>query len=155
VGWAIAVVPASFLSFDFIIPVLLDLLTIFFVVASLLLLWLNLRGWRRKRVVITPENYDSVDRKDRSAQLPRDAESLMPWSTPFDDPIDLPDGRKLMTLRDAAAYIAELPEAEQQAEEWQTAARCLIDTANGSNLMMHARIVMLRASGKPELKRDE
>jgi hypothetical protein len=84
----------------------------------------------------------------------REAESLMPWSTPFDDPIELPDGRKLITLRDAAAYIAELPE-EQQAEEWQTAARCLIDTAKGSNLMMHARIVILRALSKRELKRDE
>jgi hypothetical protein len=137
------------------IPVLLDFLTIFFVVAGAALLWLNLRLWRRNRVAITSENYDrSVDRKDRSAQMPREAESLMPWSTPFDDPIDLPDGGKLITLRDAAAYIAELPE-EQQAEEWQTAARRLIDTANGSNLMMHARMVILRALSKRELKRDE
>jgi hypothetical protein len=142
--------------FHFMIPVLLDLLTIFFVVAGVVLLWLNLRVWRRNRVAITSEHYDrSVDRKDRSAQMPREAESLMPWSTPFDDPIELPDGRKLVTLRDAAAYIAELPEAEQQVEEWQTAARCLIDTARGSNLMMHARIVMLRGLSKRELKRDE
>ena len=53
------------------IPVLLDLLTIFFVVAGVALLWLNLRLWRRNRVAITSENYDrSVDRKDRSAQMP-------------------------------------------------------------------------------------
>jgi hypothetical protein len=138
------------------IPVLLDLLTIFFAVAGVVLLWLNLRVWRRNRLVITPETSDrSEERKDRPAEEPREAESLTPWSTPFDDPIDLPDGRKLITLRDAAAYIAELPEAEQQAEEWQTAARCLVDTAKGSNLMMHARIVMLRALGKRKLKRDE
>ena len=137
-------------------PVLLDFLTIFFVVAGVALLWLNLRAWRRNRVAITSENYDrSVDREDRSARMPREAESLMPWSTPFDDPIDLPDGRKLITLGDATSYITELPEAEQQAEEWQTAARCLVDTAKGSNLMMHARIVMLRALSKRELKRDE
>jgi hypothetical protein len=99
------------------IPVLLDLLTIFFVVAGSLLLWLNLRAWRRNRVAITCENYDRLDREDRSAQLPREAESLMPWATPFDDPIDLPNGRRLITLRNGAAYIAELSEAEQQAEE--------------------------------------
>ena len=28
----------------------------------------------------------------------------MPWSAQFVDPIILPDGRKLKTLRDAAAY---------------------------------------------------
>jgi hypothetical protein len=143
-------------AFHFMIPALLDLLTIFFVVAGVVLLWLNLRAWRRNRVAITSEHYDrSEDRKDRSAQMPREAESLMPWSTPFDDPIDLPDGRKMVTLGNAASYIAELPEAEQQAEEWQTAARCLIDSARGSNLMTHARIAMLRGLSKRELKRDE
>ena len=30
----------------------------------------------------------------------------------FYDPIILPDGRKLLTLRDAAEYIAALPKAE-------------------------------------------
>src|SRR6476659_6206669 len=34
--------------------------------------------------------------------------------------IDLPDGRKLLMLRDATAYTA-LPKAEQDTEEWQTA----------------------------------
>jgi len=83
---------APFCFFDSMIPVLLDLLTIFFVVAGVVLLWLNLRVWRRNRVVITPENYDqSAKRKDRPAEQPREAESLMPRSTPFDDPIDLSD----------------------------------------------------------------
>jgi hypothetical protein len=128
------------------IPVLLDLLTIFFVVAGVVLLWLNLRVWRRNRVVITPENDDrSEHRKDRAAQPPREAERLMPWSTPFEDSIDLPNGRKLITLRDAASYITELPRVDQQAEEWQTAARRLIDTAERRNLIMHAQSGMLRA----------
>jgi hypothetical protein len=35
----------------------------------------------------------------------------MPWSKRFYDPIILPDGRKLLTLRDAATYITELPKA--------------------------------------------
>ena len=51
---------------------------------------------------------------------------LMPWSDRFEDPIPLPNGRQLVTLRDAATYIQKLPKAEQQAREWQTAAHCLI-----------------------------
>jgi hypothetical protein len=34
----------------------------------------------------------------------------VPWSTPFDDPIVLPNGRKLITLKDAATlrhWLAE------------------------------------------------
>jgi hypothetical protein len=38
----------------------------------------------------------------------------------------LPNGRKLITLRDAAKYIVKLPKAEQQAPEWQTAAEVLM-----------------------------
>jgi hypothetical protein len=119
------------------IPVLLDLLTIFFLVAGMVLLWLNLRMWRATGLSITPENYNRPeDRKQSSPLPPREAESLMTWSTPFDDPIDLPDGRKLITLRDAATYIAELPEAERQ--ECQIAARSLIDAAERQDLIMQA-----------------
>jgi hypothetical protein len=31
------------------------------------------------------------------------------WQRAFDDPIPLPDGRKLITLRDAGDYITSLP----------------------------------------------
>jgi hypothetical protein len=34
------------------------------------------------------------------------------WSTPFEDPIPLPNGRQLVTLEDAATYITGLPKAE-------------------------------------------
>ena len=75
----------------------------------------------------------------------------MPWSAAFDDPIPLPRGRQLGTLRDAAKYIVKLPKAEQQLEHWQTAAACLIGAAEGRDFLMHARIGMLRAlnHGKP------
>jgi hypothetical protein len=43
------------------------------------------------------------------------------WARPFDDPVLLPGGRKLVTLRDAADYIMKLPKAEQNLEAWQTA----------------------------------
>jgi hypothetical protein len=107
------------------IPVLLDLLTVFFIIAGMVLLWLNLRVWRRTRLQIAPENSE--------------------WSTPFDDAIDLPDGSKLITLRDAAAYVGTLPEAEQQAAEWKSAARSLIEAATHRDLLVLAHIDMLKA----------
>ena len=50
----------------------------------------------------------------------------MAWSTPFDEPIVLPNGRKLITLKDAGAYITRLPKAEHAAPEWQNAMEALI-----------------------------
>jgi len=38
----------------------------------------------------------------------------MPWSRPFDKPIQPPKGKALATLKDAAAYIMALPKSEQQ-----------------------------------------
>jgi hypothetical protein len=62
------------------------------------------------------------------------------WKTPFDDPIPLPRGRQLVTLKDAASYIMKLSKAEQNLEEWQTAGEILIKTAEGRDFLMHARI---------------
>jgi hypothetical protein len=67
------------------------------------------------------------------------------WKRLFDDPISLPDGSQLVTLKDAADYIMKLPKAEQDLPEWHTAAACLIGAAEGRDFMMHARIVVLRA----------
>ena len=39
----------------------------------------------------------------------------MAWFKRFIDPIILPDGRKLLTYRDAAEYITALPKAERDA----------------------------------------
>jgi hypothetical protein len=70
---------------------------------------------------------------------------MVDWSREFDDPIPLPRGRQLVTLKDAAGYIMKLPKAEQDLTEWQTAAGCLIGAAEGRDFLMHARIGMLRA----------
>jgi hypothetical protein len=43
------------------------------------------------------------------------------WQRRFDEPIPLPKGKRLATLRDAALYITKLPKAEHDAEEWLTA----------------------------------
>jgi hypothetical protein len=70
----------------------------------------------------------------------------MPWSTPFDDPIRLHNGRELRTLREAADYITALPEPEQHETRWQVAIETLINAAEtGGGWLMFARIGMLRA----------
>jgi mRNA-degrading endonuclease HigB of HigAB toxin-antitoxin module len=45
----------------------------------------------------------------------------MSWARHFDEPIPLPRGRRLVTLKDAANYIQKLPKAEQDLDEWQAA----------------------------------
>jgi hypothetical protein len=45
---------------------------------------------------------------------------------PIRDPIPLPRGRQLVTLKDAADYIMKLPKTEQNLPEWQAATEALI-----------------------------
>jgi hypothetical protein len=67
------------------------------------------------------------------------------WSRRFDDPIPLPSGRQLVTLKDAAGYIMKLPKAEQNRERWQTAVRELMIAAERNGIMMLAQMAMLQA----------
>jgi hypothetical protein len=69
----------------------------------------------------------------------------VPWSTRFDDPIVLPGGRKLTTLRDAADYITELPKAEAEESEWQAAIEALMLVVELGGPAMFARIGVMRA----------
>jgi hypothetical protein len=70
----------------------------------------------------------------------------MPWSAEFEDPIVLADGRKLVTFRDAATYIAKLPKTEHDLEIWQIAVQHLLRAAETSGAwLMLARIGVLRA----------
>jgi hypothetical protein len=48
------------------------------------------------------------------------------WQRIFEDPIPLRDGRKLVTLRDAANYITSLPKKESDLPEWQAAIEVLM-----------------------------
>jgi hypothetical protein len=90
----------------------------------------------------------------------------------FDDPIVLPDGRRLVTLQDAGTYITKLPKAEHTAPDWQAAMEALIVVVTLGGPTMFARIGMMRALnrhvervldrsrkdthwGKRKLKRDE
>ena len=67
------------------------------------------------------------------------------WSRRFDDPIPLPRGRQLVTLKDAGNYITKLPKAEHEAPEWQAAMECLILVAEKNGPTMMARIGIMRA----------
>jgi len=67
------------------------------------------------------------------------------WSRSFEDPIVLPDGRELITLKIAADYIMKLPRAEQNLAEWQTAVATLILVAERGGPTMLARIGVMRA----------
>jgi len=96
----------------------------------------------------------------------------MAWFRAFEDPITLPGGRTLRTLRDAAKYIMTLPPGKtRQSDEWQAAIEALLMAAEDRGPLMHARIGVLRALnrnvertltdrkemhwGRPKLKRDQ
>jgi hypothetical protein len=96
----------------------------------------------------------------------------MPWSRRFEDPIPLPGGRTLRTLRDAASHVMALPGKTRQSDEWQAAIEALLMAAEDRGPLMHARVGMLRALnrhvekvfdssrkdthwGKRKLKRDQ
>jgi hypothetical protein len=67
------------------------------------------------------------------------------WSRKFDEPIPLPRGRALVTLKDAGNYITKLPKAEHEAPEWQAAAQALLLVAERGGPTMLARIGIMRA----------
>ena len=67
------------------------------------------------------------------------------WSREFDEPIHLPRGRQLVTLKDVAEYIQKLPEAEQLLEAWQAAVEALLLVVELNGPTMMARIGLLRA----------
>jgi hypothetical protein len=69
----------------------------------------------------------------------------MSWDQQFFDPIELPKGKKLFTLRDAANYIMKLPKAEHDAAEWQAAMEALLLVAESGGPTMFARIGVMRA----------
>jgi hypothetical protein len=95
------------------------------------------------------------------------------WSRRFEEPIELPDGRKLKTLAEAIAWLAkEGPKSEHKMEKAHTAAHMVMRAAEHGGPMIFARMGMLQAIhrhhkrvfnpdrkdprwGKPKLKRDQ
>ena len=66
------------------------------------------------------------------------------WNKLFEDPITLPNGRKLVTLIDAGNYIASLPRKEHESDPWQAAIEALLMAAEDRRPLLHARVGMLR-----------
>jgi hypothetical protein len=80
----------------------------------------------------------------REAVECRQAVADQNWQRKFEDAIDLPDGRKLNTLRDATDYITALPEEESELAQWQVAIEALmLVSRNGPTVL--ARIAFLIA----------
>jgi hypothetical protein len=94
------------------------------------------------------------------------------WSREFEDPIPLPGGRQLVTLKDAADYMMKLSKAEHAMPEWEAAGEAVIMAAERRGPLLHARVGVLRALdrnvervfkpdrkdthwGRAKLKRDE
>jgi hypothetical protein len=67
------------------------------------------------------------------------------WQRRFDDPIPLPRGRPLVTLKDAGRHITKLPKDEHEAAEWQVAMEALILVSTLGGPSMFARIGVMRA----------
>ena len=97
----------------------------------------------------------------------------MSWSRKISEPIELPDGKMLVTLQDAIAWLAKsVPASEHDDLEAQIAAHCVTEAAESNGPMVFARIGMLKAInrhkpreftpsckphhwGKRKLKRDQ
>ena len=67
------------------------------------------------------------------------------WQPKFYDPIILPDGRELLTLRDAAEYITALPKPSMTLPIRQVAMETLLLVAERDGPEMLAQIGMMRA----------
>ncbi|WP_316173628.1 MULTISPECIES: hypothetical protein [unclassified Bradyrhizobium] len=80
----------------------------------------------------------------------------MSWSRHFDSPITLPDGRKLVTLRDAGEYIRGLSESEQAKDYWQAAAQALllvVESKTGPTMLAHIGMMQALNHEKPRPKK--
>lgn len=78
-----------------------------------------------------------------SEQSSRNASSA--WDKQFSEPIALPEGGKLVSLRDAGSYITRLPKVEHEAREWQTAMHVLIEAAEHGGPLSFARLGVAQA----------
>jgi hypothetical protein len=111
---------------------------------------------------------------DASAAIPLSGVTLADrWSRKFSEPIELPNGERLIMLQDAIVWFAKsVPASERDDHEVQVAAYYVTEAAENNGPMAFARIGMLKAInrhkpreltalrkpqhwGKPKLKRDQ
>jgi hypothetical protein len=64
------------------------------------------------------------------------------WSSPFDEPIPLPDGGELRTLLDAGRYVDALPRSMHEREEWQAVMEVLLSAVEGREPVRLAQVAL-------------
>jgi hypothetical protein len=74
------------------------------------------------------------------------------WKRAFDEPIPLPNGRKLVTLHDAVTYATKLPKKKADTVEWQAAIESLMLVAQLGGPTMFARIGVMRALNRGHVR---
>jgi hypothetical protein len=75
------------------------------------------------------------------------------WGREFDEPIPLPGGSKLVTLKDAIAWLAkEVPKTEHGMKQVQAAAHCVTEAAENGGPLLFARIGMMQAINRHKIE---
>lgn len=74
------------------------------------------------------------------------------WQRALDDPIQLHDGRALVTFHDAATYITALPKKEAAEPEWQAAIAALMLVVELRGPTMFARIGVMKALNRGHVR---
>jgi hypothetical protein len=70
----------------------------------------------------------------------------MPWSDALKEPVPLPEGGVLKSLRDIRAHVLNLPESERDEDAWHTVAETLLNAADqGGPWIDFARIATMQA----------
>ncbi len=69
----------------------------------------------------------------------------MSWDSLLPAPIPVPGAEPLVTLRDAALLIQELPKIQADQPVWQTAIEALMLAAEERGPLMHAQVGVMRA----------
>jgi hypothetical protein len=64
----------------------------------------------------------------------------------------MPRRRQLVILQDAADYIMKLSKTDRDLPEWQAAGEALIMAAEGRRLLLHARVGVLRALNRNQVR---
>jgi len=77
------------------------------------------------------------------------------WEQFFLDPIELPDGRVLRSVRDAGEFIQSLPKATHERPEWRAAVEALLVVVERDGDTLPVRIGIMRALNTgQQLKHD-
>ena len=77
----------------------------------------------------------------------------MSWSQRFAEPIVLPDGAQLRTLREAVAHLGKaIPKSEHALASVTTAAECLTLAAEHGGPVEFARIATLQALNRHQVQ---